>query len=280
MKTVFGFLIFAVIFWGMFSCKDSSVETTPPQSGIELIKYFKNVPWTLKSAIVGDSALPFHPYGDKFIFLFNDTAVFGYDGCNWFHGKFIIENGLINIFSITQTQSGCYPWNNFDACVLRNSWNLTLTDTSITFFKNDTTFTFLSHYTRSLSGCSFTNKVWKLIATNDDEYPYLESVGYIFKIKLSSERTLTIREINTDPNIEYDCTYYTTYFGIGINNSIFFYDWGYGPSSCIGSPPPAQRMSRELIDDILTATNYSTTNSSLKLMRASDGRFYSFSLED
>ncbi len=279
MNKTFGFLIFAIILGSMFSCKDSSVETISPQSGTELIKRFQNVPWILKSATAGDSALPFHINDDKFTFLFNDTAVFGYDGCNWFDGKFIIENGLFNIVGMSQTEMACYPWNNFNACIFGNSWNIALTDTSLTLFKRDTIFKFSSQYTRSLSGCSFTNKVWKLTATNDDKYPYLESVGYLFKIKFSGDRRLTIRKINTVPNTEYDCTYNSIYFGIGINNSIFIYDRGYTPS-CTGTPPSAERMSRDLIDDLLTATNYSTISSTLTLTRISDGRFYSFSLEN
>jgi hypothetical protein len=278
MKKTFGFLTFAIILGSMFSCKDSSVETISPQSGIELINRFKNVPWILKSATAGDSSLISHFY-DGYTLLLNDTAVFGYDGCNWFDGKFIIESRYFNIVGMGHTEVGCPQWINYNPYMLINSWNFNLTDTSFTLFKNDTTFKFTSYYTRSLSGSTFTNKVWKLTATNDDRYSYLESVGYIFKIKLSGERMLTIRKINTVPNTEYDCTYNSIYFGIGINNSIFIYDRGYTPS-CIGTPPSAERMSRDLIEDLLTATNYSTISSTLTLTRISDGRFYSFNLED
>lgn len=279
MKKAFGVFIIIIILLGIFSCKDSLIVTNSDQSAIDIIKRFKNVPWILKSATAGDSALPFYLYDNKFTFLFNDTAIFGYDGCNWFDGKFKIEKGCFNIIEVWQTAMACYPRKNFDACMLFDAWNFAFTETSFTLFKADTIFKYSSEYTHSLSNCSFTNKTWKLTSTNDDKYSYLESVGYIFKINLSTERTTTVRKVNTYPTTEYDCIYSSIYFGIGLNNSIFFFDRRYTPS-CIGSPPPAERMSRDLISDLLTATNYSTTNTTLTLTRISDGRLYTFSLEE
>jgi hypothetical protein len=195
-----------------FSCKDGSTITSPFASEVER---FRNIPWILTKVDFGDRSLTLNEY-EPFHFLFADSIIFGDDGCNSYRGQFVIEDQFMVVSWISHTEIGCSTMRpQLNVCDLIRRWRLAVFDAALVLQSRDTTYTFSSNWTKSVIEYPFTDKHWRLIASNDTAFSFLNSHDLLPKLAITKTREFQFEWYFAPENPAFASNGVNGVFGIG-----------------------------------------------------------------
>jgi hypothetical protein len=125
----------------VLACSDSPIDVQVPTNFAEAIKLYSDQEWVLTYAIVSDSIVNLTRY-QPFGMSFNDSTIYGSDGCNLYHARFQIVGDSVHIPVAGGTSVGCAGTSEFDYNQFENHWRVIPTRTIIVFRSRHTILTF------------------------------------------------------------------------------------------------------------------------------------------
>jgi hypothetical protein len=267
-------LLFAVgiMLIGTFSCKDSSTDSVPIEPANSFVA-ITNVPWWLQELTLGDSIVNLHNYAG-FQFSIGDTAVFGNDGCNTYNSKCVSVADSITVSMLYSTLIACFMPEQLSPYLLLGKWAVTISDTMLVVYRNDTTMTFSSVYTKSTAGQSFISKRWSFSGSNDTTYRSELTPGLIPSIKMTAKRDFGLRWYYNHQYTGKDENDEGGTFGVGDSGRIYLYNRYHTYWHAAGEPncwQDGMYMTR-----VMRSDHYSYTDSTFRLENRRDGYYYDF----
>ncbi|MDA0745514.1 MAG: META domain-containing protein [bacterium] len=194
--------------------------------------------------------------------IFNAEGFHGYDGCNWFGGRYVAKGDSIFPSDVAQTQRGCTV-RTFSIGYLAKPFRLQVGENELRIFSPDGTFTFKSDVTGSLENSPLVRK-WVLKASTDPAFTEVQAQNLVPTLMLGEDRTFKISWYCVAEN-SFGCDEISGVFGIGANRKILFYQAGW----------KTHAGGLELVERILEASTYTVEMD--RLMLANGGMTYQFS---
>lgn len=257
------------------SCQDgpTSISSRPPDIG-----HLKNIPFTLTEIKTGPSVVNLDEY-EPFHFLIADSNFFGDNTCNDFFGDFTLEGGYFNVTGVWRTALGCGEGSKYELvpCFLAGRWNFQSISNVIVLRSGDTSVTFESKWMKSLADLTCTDKKWKLSYSTGTEYDYLNSVGMVLTLSLTTERTYELRWFIPPDKASNSINSREGIFGIADINLIYFYGGGGGYST--SAHPGVGSRDLFFVNGITRSTCYSCSPRSLSIWNPSTGTHFLFRLD-
>lgn len=215
------------IFWILFGIMNISCDlSTGPGSAStmrEEMHRIINVPWSLSKARFGGKEIDTDPrHGYRL--LFNDSTMYGYDGCNWFHGDYTTTNGMIHFPNgIWSTAMACFDINYLNPCQIPIHCSIQILDSTLLLFSGDTSFVMTSKFIEPAERYSFIGKRWRLDSSNDGMADTLRSLGVFPDVEFRSDRTFLLRWNHEMKNNELRFNYLSGSIGIASDSTISTY---------------------------------------------------------
>lgn len=244
------------------ACEDRSINQTDIRlSSVSLeisISDINNIIWTMN----GSGYEPFK-------LIFNEARFFGYDGCNWFGGRFTAENDSIFPTDVGQTERGCNT-KTFPVFHLAYPFRMAIGQNELNIFaKNNTILILRSNYTESIEGSLLLGN-WILTASNDPELDEIQAQQLIPTLILAQNRAFRLTWYCVPENI-LGCDEFSGIFGISAGKGIQFYNTAWH-----GQSPGSTFMER-----ILNTSNYivetpASEPASLTLFNSHTNKSYEF----
>jgi heat shock protein HslJ len=273
MKNSFLLFAAAVALVCAFSCKDSSITSTPIEP--KTVASITNIPWRLQKLTLGDSVVNLNNYA-VFEFSIGDSTIYGNDGCNDFYGDCTARNESVFVPIVWRTLIYCNTATQINTCLLADTWAVITYNTTLVLRRNDTSFTFSSAYTMPTGGKSFIAKRWTYFGSNDTAYSTARTPKLIPSLKMTANREFGVRWY-------YDHKYTGSSendeagnFGLGNEGLIYLNTRTYSYSHAAGEP--CRWQDEAFMQRILWSDHYVYSDSSFRLINKSNGYYYDFVL--
>lgn len=174
--------------------------------------------------------------------IFNEAGFFGYDGCNWFGGRFTAQNDSIFPADVAQTERGC---NNrtFQVDHLARPFRIFITRSELHILAESTLLKFRSGFTESIESSPLPRD-WVLHGSNDPEFGDIQAQQLIPTLSFDQDRGFRISWYCVPENL-LECNEISGIFGIG-TDGIQFYVSGW----------KGQNLGNDFMERILNASSY------------------------
>ena len=206
---------------------------------------------------------------ESFTFIISDSTYFGYDGYNWYGGKYVAMDSLITLYYLTTTEIACnltvFPSNH-----LLGEFQLEITTEYLSLFNDEKKILFTSKTTNDVKESALVGKTWKVINSNAPEFELLNSQELLPSIEFGQDRTFRIEWYQSATNIfgENVCA---GYFGLGDDGAIKFWE-GSGNYS---HPPVLEGTEDEaFVNSIVNCISYAINSNVLSLFEANSEVYF------
>jgi hypothetical protein len=237
----------------------------------ERLHQIENVPWSLSKATIGGKAINTGQI-INYRFLFGDSSIYGYDGCNWFGGEYRYSNGTITYpTGIWSTEIACISNTDFISSNIPKVSNLQIYDTTITLFSSDTSITLTSKYLESITNYSFIYKKWKLSSSNENIIDSLVRYDLLPELEFTINRKYKLRWDHVYQNNELRYNYILGSIGIASDSTISMYISG--SSQTVSSYPINVYV---VANRILHSNKIIIESQNITLWNISENKYYRF----
>ncbi len=220
----FNFVYLFLILFGILNI--SCDMSTGPGSAITMREEMHrviNVPWSLSKVKIGGKDVDIEGK-HEYRFLFDDSTMYGYDGCNWFHGDYTTTNGMIHFpDGIWRTAMACYNGTYLNVCQIPIHCSIQILDSTLLLFSGDTSFVMTSKFIQPIERYSFVGKRWRLDSSNDGMADTLRSLGVFPDVEFRSDRTFLLRWSHEVKDNELRFNYLSGSIGVASDSAISTY---------------------------------------------------------
>ncbi len=259
-----------------FSCDNSPTDSDPSSKLLRTPLKFSdviNVIWHLEEFKIAGQQGDAEDF-EKFSFIIGDSTFVGFDGCNWYGGRYEIENNKISFFDIGSTEIAC-NLTVFSVNKLHGSFNLEITTKRLILSNPDSVLIFSSNTTNDVKGSLLIGKIWQVSDSNAPEFNLLKSLDLLPAFEFYEDRKFRAEWYCSNDNI-FGCNDRNGFFGLGDNNIILFWEWG----GSYAHPTGLENMEDNVfIKRIFNSTSYTINNNVLRLSDEIADLFFILSLE-
>lgn len=205
-----------------------------------------------------------------FKFVLFDNEIWGYDGCNYLTGQFLIINDSLFISVRRITLLGCsgliFPFKH-----LMEKPRILLRGEKMVLLKNDTSYVYHSNYKKNVIDRRFLDKTLSLKNSNDPAISFFHSLGLYPKLILTSNKKYLIEWYNKPIANTRRTNKYLGVFGTNNNNEIQFtvINFSYQGNG-------VSTLGAELVDRIIISNKFEYNYNLLKIINTANNTYYEF----
>jgi len=260
----------------LFSCDNSPTDSDSLSKTLGTPLKFSdaiNVIWHLEEFKIANQQGDAADF-ELFTFIIGDSTFLGFDGCNWYGGKYELADNKISFFDIASTEIACnltvFPCNQ-----LQDTFNLEITTKRLALSKPDKVLTFSSNTTNDVKGSPLIGKTWQVSDSNAPEFNLIKSLDLLPAFQFYENRKFRVEWYCSNDNI-FGCNERNGFFGLGDNHVILFWEWG-GSYSC---PTGLENLEDDVfIKRIFNSTSYAINNNVLRLSDEKASLFFELSMQ-
>jgi heat shock protein HslJ len=272
-KNIYVWIAALILF---FSCNNSPTDSDSLSKTLDTPLKFSdaiNVIWHLEEFKIADQQGDAEEF-ERFTFIIGDSTFVGFDGCNWYGGRYEIEDNKISLFDIGSTEIAC-NLTVFQCNQLQDTFDLEITTKRLVLSKSDRVLTFSSNATNDVKGSPLIGKIWQVSDSNAPEFRLLKSLDLLPVLEFYENREFRIEWYCSDDNI-FGCNERNGFFGLGDNHIILFWEWG----GSYAHPAGLENMEdNRFIKRIFKSTFYEINNNVLRLSDERADLFFELSME-